>query len=141
MDEARRLRNKITVQSLLRLIEFVGHEGDDDGDDEDDRESSARALLLNRAFDIVCCFFDTGDGISATSVKLAFQEASEDLTCLVRVSDVLERVGGILSGHVQNDLLSTWMLVQKVGGIVDFVVDDQVQILLIGMPGDLVVCE
>jgi hypothetical protein len=26
---------------------------------------SARALLLNRAFDIVCCFFDTGDGISA----------------------------------------------------------------------------
>ena len=39
MDEARRLRNKITVQSLLRLIEFVGHEGDDDGDDEDDRET------------------------------------------------------------------------------------------------------
>ena len=32
-----------------------------------------------------------------TSVKLAFQEASEDLTCLVRVSDVLKRVGGILS--------------------------------------------
>jgi hypothetical protein len=28
------------------------------------------------------------------------------------------KTGGI-TGHVQNDLLSTWMLVQKVGGIVD----------------------
>lgn len=74
----------------------------------------------------------TGHTLHATN-----EQTVENLTRLVGVADILEGLGAILASDVQEDFLTTGVLIDEAGAIVDLVVNDHVEVLLGVVAGDL----
>jgi hypothetical protein len=71
----------------------------------------------------------------------ADQQTLEDLTGLITVADVLEGLCAVLASYVEEDLLTTRVLIDEARAVVDLVVDDEVEILLGVVLGDLLESE
>jgi len=71
-----------------------------------------------------------GSWIACNALQFANNKAVEDFTCFVRVANVFEGFGCVLTADVEEDLFTARVLVDECGGIVDLIVDDDVEILL-----------
>lgn len=53
------------------------------------------------------CSVEIEGSVTHQTLELADEETVEDLSGLITVADILESLGGILTGNVEHDLLTT----------------------------------
>lgn len=71
-----------------------------------------------------------GDRVARLALQIANVQLRESLASLVAVADILESLGGILTGDIEQNLLTTRVLVDELAAVVDLVVDHDEDVLL-----------
>lgn len=125
----------VLASSILHVL--ISSIGDSTTDQENgvqaDTEAGGRAAGGRGAL-----LVDAGDRVARLALQIADIQAGQGLTGLVAVADILEGFGCVLAADVQKDFLTTRVLIDEAGAVVDLVVDDQVEVLLGVVAGDLV---
>ena len=79
-----------------------------------------------------------GDGLifwgrERCTLEISNVEPLKNFTGLVRMSDVLKSLGSVLATLGHDNLVSSRMLVQELGNVVNFAVNESIEAILLGV--------
>lgn len=127
---------------LLVLKVLVANISENAANENDAVEANAQAGAVGVA---IVGSLGGGSGSGSRVARLALQSADEELVKtlagLVRVADILESLRGILASNVKYNLLTTRVLINKFGAVVDLVVDYKEAVLLCVVLGNILKTE
>lgn len=121
---------------LLRLKVFECYESEETTDEDDGVQTDARARAVDSGGGRGCCV-GFGFGVALLSLQGSDEKALEDFSRFVAVSYIFKGFGCVLAADVEEDFFAAGMLIDETRAIVDFIVDDEEEICLGGVLGDV----